>query len=209
MLRLSRSTIRTLVHAGFVSPSRGPRNALQFSFQDLIVLRTAQALAAANVSTRRIARSMKELRRRLPSSMPLSGLSIAADGDRLVVREGGSRWRTDSGQYVLAFGGSPSDGTLSVLERPALEVETPASYMERASALHEEGRLEEAERLYREGLTAGGDHPLLLFNLGVVLEDLGRAEDAVAAYQRALAMDPAFADCHYNVALLYETLAKP
>jgi len=209
MLRLSRSTIRTLVRAGFVSPTRGPRNALQFSFQDLIVLRTAQALAGANVSTRRIARSMKELRRHLPGAMPLSGLSIAADGDRVVVREGRSRWQTDSGQYLLAFEGSPSDGTLSVLERPAPAAETPASYLERGSVLHEAGRLDEAERVYREGLAACGDHPLLLFNLGVLLEDFERGEDAIAAYQRAVEMDSAFADCHYNVALLYEALGQP
>src|SRR3954471_4757383 len=144
MLRLSRKTIPTLVHAGFVSPSRGPRNAWQFSFQDLIVLRTAHSLAAAKVSTRRIARSMRELRRRLPQSMPLSGLSIAADADRVVVREGASRWRADSGQYLLAFGGSPSDGTLSVLERAAPQTEAPASFIERGSALHEAGQFQEA-----------------------------------------------------------------
>jgi len=209
MLRLSRSTIRTLVRAGFVSPTRGPRNAWQFSFQDLIVLRTAQALAAANVSTRRIARSMRELRRHLPGSMPLSGLSIAADANRVVVREGAARWRADSGQYLLAFGGNPSDGTLSVLERPAPAAEAPASHIERGSALHEAGRLDEAERAYRDGLAACGDHPLLLFNLGVVLEDLGRREDAVAVYERALAIDAEFADCHYNAALLYDALGKP
>ena len=44
LLGLPRSTIRALITAGFVSPARGPRNAWQFSFQDLIVLRTAQAL---------------------------------------------------------------------------------------------------------------------------------------------------------------------
>src|SRR6185295_13545343 len=115
MLRLSRSTIRTLVRAGFVSPMRGPRNAWQFSFQDLIVLRTAQALAAAKVPTRRIARSMKELRRHLPEAMPLSGLSISAVADRVVVREGTSRWQAESGQYLLAFEGDPADGSLSVI----------------------------------------------------------------------------------------------
>src|SRR2546425_12267103 len=115
LLRLPRSTIRTLVKAGFVSPARGPRNAWRFSFQDLIVLRTAQALAAANVPARRIARSMKELRRHLPQSMPLSGLSIAAEADRRIVREGRRRWQADSGQYLLAFEGSPAEGPLTVL----------------------------------------------------------------------------------------------
>ena len=209
MLRLSRSTIRTLVKSGFVSPARGPRNAWRFSFQDLIVLRTAQALVAADVPARRISRSMKDLRRRLPPSMPLSGLSIGAEADRVVVREGASRWRPESGQYLLAFEGTPADGSLAVLERAAPPMESRASFMERAAALHEVGRLAEGERVYREALEAWGDDPLLLYNLGVLLEDTNRKAEAIAMYERALKQDPRFADCHYNIALLYEASDKP
>src|SRR6267143_996808 len=117
LLHLPRSTIKSLVNAGFVSPARGPRKSYLFSFRDLIVLRTAQALAAANVPPRRITKSLKELRRHLPDAMPLSGLSIGAVGDRVVVKEGGSRWQADSGQYLLAFDGDPDNGSLSVIER--------------------------------------------------------------------------------------------
>jgi tetratricopeptide (TPR) repeat protein len=212
LLRLPRSTIRTLVDAGFVSPARGPRNAWRFSFQDLIVLRTAQALAAANVPPRRIARSMRELRRHLPQSMPLSGLSIAAEADRVVVREGSHRWQADSGQYLLAFEGSPADGSLTVLQRPVPPAKVPEEldgYIERGCALHQAGQLAEAERAYRDGLEACGEDAVLLYNLGIVLEDLDRKTDAVAMYERALSADAAFADCHYNLALLYETLGKP
>ena len=209
LLRLPLSTIRTLVHAGFVSPTRGPRNAWQFSFQDLIVLRTAQALAAAKVPPRRIARSMRQLRRHLPQSMPLSGLSIAAEADRVVVREGASRWQADSGQYLLAFEGSPTDGSLTVLERPPHTIADADTFIERGYALHEAGELQQAERTYREGIDACGDDPVLLFNLAVVLEDMERKSDAVGAYERALSADPTLADCHYNLALLYEALAKP
>src|SRR5881394_2628917 len=106
-----------LIDAGFVSPARGPRNAWQFTFQDLIVLRTAQALADANVPARRITRSVRELRRRLPDEMPLSGLRIDAVADRIVVGEGNRRWQADSGQYLLAFDGDPAQGSLSVIER--------------------------------------------------------------------------------------------
>ena len=208
LLRLPLSTIRTLVHAGFVSPTRGPRNAWQFSFQDLIVLRTAQALAAAKVPPRRIARSMRQLRQHLPESMPLSGLSIAAEADRVVVREGHSRWQADSGQYLLAFEGSPTDGSLTVIERPP-SIADADTYIERGYALQEAGELAQAEQIYREGINACGEDPVLLFNLAVVLEDLERKSDAVAVYDRALSADPALADCHYNLALLYEALAKP
>ena len=50
LLRLPRSAIHGLIKAGFVSPRRGPRKAYLFSFQDLIVLRTAQTLAATSSS---------------------------------------------------------------------------------------------------------------------------------------------------------------
>src|SRR3954466_12230641 len=103
-----------LVDAGFVSPARGPRKAWRFSFQDLIVLRTAQALVAAKVPAKRITRSVRELRRHLPEAMPLSGLSICAVADRGVVKEGGSRWQAESGQYLLAFEGDPANGSLSI-----------------------------------------------------------------------------------------------
>lgn len=211
LLRLSRSTIRSLVHAGFVSPERGPRRAWLFSFRDLIVLRTAQALAAARVPRQRITRSMRDLRRHLPETMPLSGLSISAEADRVVVREGAHRWRADSGQYLLAFGGDPSNGSLSVLERPspAAEEGDAEAYIDRGAELHERGKLAEAEKAYRDGLASHGPHAMALFNLGVLLEDLTRADEAAEAYRSALREDPRFADCHYNLALLSEALGKP
>ena len=97
-------------------------------------------------------------------------------------------------------------GSLRVLEPPAPDTEM---FVRRGCALHEEGLLAEAERLYREGLERCGEDPVLLYNLGVLLEDADRRSDALAAYERSLGADPTFADCHYNVALLYEALGKP
>ena len=175
------------------------------------MLRTAQALAAAKVPARRIARSMRELRRQLPDSMPLSGLSIAAEADRVVVREGARRWQAESGQYLLAFDAAPADGSLSILERKAPPAPPPdvETYLARGCELHDTGRLAEAEEFYRQGLEQCGEDALLLYNLGVLLEDLERKSDALGAYERALSADPGFADCHYNIALLYEALGKP
>jgi tetratricopeptide (TPR) repeat protein len=239
LLRLPRATIRSLVQAGFVRPARGPRNAWRFSFQDLIVLRTAQALAAAKLPPRRLARSLKALRSRLPASMPLSGLSILAEGGRVVVREGARRWRADSGQYVLAFEPGPQDGSLSVIDKPApprtdwlaraeeleegdadaaiaayeraLQAE-PAlldAHINRGRLLHDTGRLKQAERGYRDALRVCGDAALLHFNLGVLLEDMDRRREAVLAYEAALRVSPDFADCHYNLSLLYQALQRP
>ena len=200
LLRMPRSTVNSLVKAGFVAPARGPRNALRFSFQDLIVLRTAQALASAKLPAKRITKSLKELRRRLPEAMPLSGLSIAAVGNRVVVKEGAKRWQAESGQYLLAFEGDPAAGALKVIEQKPLDD---------GYELHQAGRLQEAEAAYRSALEAQAGDPLLLYNLGVLLEDLGRKTEAMESYRAALRGDPRMADCHYNLSLLCDALALP
>jgi len=234
LLRLPRSTIRALVAAGFVTPQRGPRNQLRFSFQDLIVLRTAQALADSQVPQRRIMQSMKKLRAQLPEKMPLSGLSIGAVADRVVVREGDTRWQAESGQYLLEFGGDPDAGSLKVVATTdwlgralALEKQDSAGAMVAyaqavasdpssldarlnwGSLLHEKGRHAEAERVYRDALEVLGSEPVLLYNLGVLLDDVGRKSEAVQAYAAALSINPELADGHYNLALLYQELGFP
>src|ERR1700731_1917129 len=103
LLQLSRGTIRGLIEVGFVTPERGTRREYLFSFRDLIVLRAARTLIRAKVPRKRIRRSLEDLRRRLPETMPLSGLSICAVGDRVVVRDGGTRWQADDGQYLLGL----------------------------------------------------------------------------------------------------------
>ncbi|HEX3914073.1 MAG TPA: tetratricopeptide repeat protein [Steroidobacteraceae bacterium] len=72
--------------------------------------------------------------------------------------------------------------------------------------LHLAGRLAEAERVYRVGAKSD---PFIAFNLAVVLEDLEREPDAIAAYREALALDPQFADAHFNLARLYERAKDP
>ncbi len=84
-----------------------------------------------------------------------------------------------------------------------------AAWLNLGRLLHELRAESEAERVYQQGLRACGPDSLLLFNLGVLLDDLGRAGAALEAYQSALEEDPDLADCHYNLARLYESLGKP
>ena len=116
MLHLSRGTIRGLISRGFVSPARGPRREYRFSFQDLVILRTARALVQAKVPPRRIGRSLSALRRQLPKSVPLAGLTICSVGNEVVVRKGGDRWQAESGQYLLEFDVAASGDSLQITE---------------------------------------------------------------------------------------------
>jgi len=208
LLQLPRSTLRALIQAGFVSPARGPRNALLFSFQDLIVLRTAQGLAAAKVPARRITRSIKELRRHLPDSMPLSGLSICAEGERVVVREGARRWQAESGQYLFAFEGDPASGSLSVIESKRAERAPGAQeWLDRGVSLEDEDPAG-ALRAYEQSIAAD---PRLMdahLNLGSLLHALERWTEAETAYRAAIeacGSDPVLL---YNLGVLLEDMAR-
>jgi predicted Zn-dependent protease len=244
VLRLSRGTIRGMVNAGFVTPCRGNRRELLFSFRDMIVMRTARALIDARIPRRRIRHSLEDLRGKLPENLPLSGLSICAVGDRVVVRDGQRRWQADSGQYLLGLDVTQRDGILTMIERPpgadlarsaddwfheALELEQTtapdavaayrratdtdpthlAAWTNWGRLLHETGLIDDADRVYRRAIEQCGHDPLLMFNHGVLLEDLGQNESALQAYHLALEQDPDLADCHYNLARLYQVMSRP
>ena len=192
LLRLPRSTIRAFVDAGFVSPERGPRNAWRFSFRDLIVLRTAQALVAAKVPAKRISGSVRELRRHLPEAMPLSGLAIGAVADRVVVKEGASRWQADSGQYLLGFEGDPAAGVLKVTEHRVIEhrkrpppKRSALDWFERGIEL-EETDAQAALQAYGEALAADPKLVDAHVNRGWLLHEAGRLEEAERAYRAAI-----------------------
>jgi tetratricopeptide (TPR) repeat protein len=209
LLRLPRATIRAFVAAGFVSPERGPGDSLRFSFQDLIVLRTAQALSDAKVPARRITASLKELRRHLPERMPLSGLSIGAVADRVVVREGGNRWQADSGQYLLAFEGDPSDGSLSVIETPAPPPQSVLGedwYAQGVSL--EAGDRDAAMRSYDRAIVEDPSRLDARINLGRLLHESGRHEEAERAYREALTACGPHAVVLYNLAVLLEDMDR-
>ena len=103
LLGLSEAQVRSQARVGYLSPDRGPRNAYRFSFQDLVLLRTAKALSEARIAPRRIRRALRTLTRQLPAGRSLSGLRISSEGDRVVVRDGNETWNPESGQLLLDF----------------------------------------------------------------------------------------------------------
>jgi tetratricopeptide (TPR) repeat protein len=205
---LPRSTIRALVKAGFVAPARGARRTWLFSFQDLIVLRTAQSLAQARIPGRRITRSIKALRKRLPEDMPLAGLRIAAEGDRVVVREGTARWQAESGQYLLGFEGDPAKGALSVVEPgPKPDRRSARQWLEKAATLEMEGA-EAAAHAYERAILADPSLPDAYLNLGCLLHEAGQYSRAERAYRRGLDACGEHAELRYNLGILMEDAGR-
>jgi tetratricopeptide (TPR) repeat protein len=65
-----------------------------------------------------------------------------------------------------------------------------------------------AEELYRSATLADPMYVLAFFDLGNVLDELQRPDESIAAYARAIALAPGYADAHYNLALAYERKAE-
>jgi tetratricopeptide (TPR) repeat protein len=216
VLRLPPDVTRNLIRAGFVKPERGARREYRFSFQDMIVLRTARALIDAHIPRRRIRRSLEQLRRELPESMPLSGLSIAAVGDHVVVREGDCHRRIDSGQYLLGLDVHLEDGELHVVEHPppaatpegARESAARHDWFAEALAL-ESTDPEAALSAYRRAIGDDAGDRAAWTNWGRLLHEQGRTEEAGEVYRQGLAQvgpDPLLL---FNQGVLLEDLGKP
>jgi tetratricopeptide (TPR) repeat protein len=214
VLRLSPDTTRNLIRAGFVKPARGARREYRFSFQDLIVLRTARALIDAKIPARRIRRSLESLRRELPESVPLSGLSISAVGEHVVVREGDSQRQVDSGQYLLGLDVSMEDGVLRVVEHrepaaPPAPTPTalPGDWF--AQALSLEGSDPQAAlAAWRHALDEDAGNAAAWTNLGRLLHEQGLTAQAAEVYRRALAQVGPDALLLFNQGVLLEDLGN-
>jgi tetratricopeptide (TPR) repeat protein len=176
LLGLSVGRVRSLARAGVLSPDRGPRGALRFSFQDLVLLRTARALSEARLPTRRIQRALRRLVDQLPRGRSLSELRITAEGDRVVVRDEQTAWQPDSGQLLLDF--------------TVAELATRAAPVAR--------RLARDARRAEEDLSANR-----WFALGLDLE-AAAPDDARDAYRRALELDPRHVDARLNLGRLLQ-----
>jgi tetratricopeptide (TPR) repeat protein len=216
VLRLSRSTIRGLINVGFVKPARGARRQYRFSFQDLIVLRAARALIQARIPRKRIRRSLEDLRQHLPETVPLSGLSICAVGDRVVVRDGTNRWQAEDGQYLLGLDVSAEDGTLHLVEHQqpvaadstaARPIEAEEDWFERGLEL-EGSDPKAAVDAYARAAKDDPDNVAAWINWGRLLHELGKKRDAEGVYQRAIKHCGAEPVLMFNFGVLLEDLGR-
>ena len=217
MLGLSAATVSRLVDAGFVTPARGPHNEYQFSFQDVVLLRTAHRLRAAKIPPRRIVKALQSLREQLPEQLPLSGLRISAVGSEVAVQQGGVQWDPESRQMLLDFEVAPSGGTVALIGREldaAAAPARPAATSRGDEAIAHARELEAsdpaaAERAYRDAIAHGSDVADATLNLGALLYEAGRLVDALAVYDRGIEGSPREPRLHYNRALALEDLHRP
>lgn len=176
ILGLTEQRVRSFARAGL--SARGPGNALRFTFQDIVLLRAARELLDQDVPARRVRAALLSLRAQLPQGRPLSAVRVSAQGDRVVVRDQDTAWEPETGQVALDF---------SVREL-AVKVEPFAPDAD-ASAPDRPDDQQSADDWY---------------DVALDLEAVS-VDKALAAYRRAIALDPGHAEAHLNLGrLLHE-----
>jgi tetratricopeptide (TPR) repeat protein len=229
MLGLPPARLRAYVRSGVLNPDRGEHGELRFSFQDLLLLRTAEGLVRDRVPPRHVRSALRKLRERLPDARPITGVQLGAEGERVVAREGAARWQVDSGQVLLDFDGASrlaeSDGPLGAMAElplrragePALSpapvaVAAPTSDVVPLSIeeLYEVGcDLEEtdpvhAEASYRQVLARAPRHADAHINLGRLMHERGDFGKAEEHYRRALTERPDDPTATFNLGVSLE-----
>jgi DNA-binding transcriptional MerR regulator len=196
LLGLSVPQVRSYIRDGFLSPAQGPRGEYRFSFQDLILLRTAKGLLAAKVPRRRIRLALQKLHQQLPEGKPLTGVRITAQGHKVVVRDGHELWDPASGQILLDFDLAELQREASTLVpvtdsrvKKRKEPSSAEAWLGEGLELEEEDP-EGAVTAYRRALDLDSDLPDVWLNLGRLLHEQGEVAEAERCYRRAVELLP-------------------
>jgi tetratricopeptide (TPR) repeat protein len=219
VLGVKPSRLRGYLRAGLVSPARGPRGELRFSFQDLVLLRKAEGLVTRRIAARRVHDAFRLVRERVAEGAPAHKMQVEADGRSVVISDGEKRWEPWSGQVVFNFNGvvdPAAGGQLHELRRPAVAPPpdpdggglSAEDHYERGYALEEAGEAEGAMTEYRRAIERDGQHADAHVNLGRLLHEAGRPFEALAHYRVALAARPEDATAAFNLGVALEDLDR-
>ena len=176
---LSPEDVRLLALFDILTPAEG-----RFGFGDLKIAQHIAGLRRRGVSIESVLTAATALRRRRrgADAQEVIRLDIGPGGD-LMMRIGELLAELD-GQMRFAWVKPPPD---------------PDAIFEAAEQAAASGDLLAAERLYYACLSASPRDPVVRFNLGNVVRDLGRPAEAKAHYMAATDAEPGFAEAHFNL----------
>ncbi|MEQ8586385.1 MAG: tetratricopeptide repeat protein [Thalassobaculaceae bacterium] len=87
-------------------------------------------------------------------------------------------------------------------------MQTPQAILERATALHLSGRVDQALPLYAHLLKANPTHPDLLYRMGMALHQLGRSDPAAQMFAAAVAARPSEATYRHVLGVALHGLGR-
>jgi tetratricopeptide (TPR) repeat protein len=209
LLGLEIARVRSLMRSGVVTPQRDSAGHAAFTFQDLVLLRTAKGLIDAKVPARRITKALQALASQLPTDRPLSAVRVQIDGDRVIVRDNASTWEPESKQTVLDFSMRELGEKVAPLARDsvqrALRAASTADDLFHAALESEEiGATGDAETAYRNAIAADPAHVAAHINLGRLRHVAKALDEAERLYRRALELEPNHPTARFNLGVVLE-----
>jgi tetratricopeptide (TPR) repeat protein len=176
--------VRALARAGFIAPQRGPRGQYQFSFQDIVLLRTADSLRRAHVPQPRMQKAFESLKKQLPGNEPLSALRIEARGEHIVVSDGDRAWDVETDQLQIDF--PEQRGHLRAWPAPTGNDSRDADAWYQAGIELEASAPDQARSAYERAVELDPTHADAQVNLGRLLHQRGMVAEAAERYRLAL-----------------------
>jgi tetratricopeptide (TPR) repeat protein len=211
LIGVSVRQVRSYVRDGFLAPAVDEDGTPRFSFQDVVLLRTAAGLTAASIAPARVKRALARLKQQLPEGRPLSGVAIAAEGNRIIVRDGGARWNPESGQVLFDFRVSElADGIAELKPKPpaptidSTEAAAADEWYQIGCKREDDGDGDGAIAAYRRAIENDEQHADALVNLGRLLHERGDRTAALQAYETALTVRPDDAVAAFNLGVALE-----
>jgi len=214
MLDLPVEQVRSYARSGVLDAVRGERGEYRFSFQDLVLLRTAKELTDRRIGPRRIQLALSRLKSRLPSGRPLAGMRISAAGERIVVHDGQAIWQPETGQTQFNF--ETQETTTAVAPHAPRVPRTAFDNDESMTADDwyalgvdlEPTAPDHALEAYRRALDTEPNHFDTRVNLGRLLHERGRLHAAETHFRLALGSRPADSTALFNLAVCLEDLGR-
>lgn len=226
ILAVQDSRLRYWMQTGFVGPTVRKGGRFYYTFCDLVAVKAAKDLLAADVPLQKARKAVEGLRKALPADThPTSRLRLCSDGETIVALADDVAFHPVSGQVVMAFT-VPSFGehVSDVLAMPRVDPSAPQPIEEErteanggttayrhfveACAAEDRGDSELAEHLFRQAIDLEPNMAAALTNLGNLVYRQGEVEEARKLYERALEHDPNQPEARYNLANALEDLGE-
>ena len=187
----------------------------QFSFADILALRTLLKLREKHVATQTITRVVSSLQRKLSHiKKPLSELTIHSEGGTISVQLSGSKMDALTGQLLLDFEPNGRGGPATLMAKPkptrAATDKEAEGWFQHGLALEETGApVGDVVNAYEKAVELNPDAAGALVNLGTIYYRMGKLEKAEKLYSRAVKSDPEYALAEFNLGNLYEERGDP
>ena len=231
ILAVQESRLRYWTQTGFVGPTVRKGGRFYYTFMDLVAVKSAKDLLAADVSLQAARKAVEGLKKALPSDThPASKLRLCSDGRTIVALADDIAFEPIGGQVVMAFSlAAFGEHVAEVLAMPRVDPRLGSSaapqeitdspteanggttayrHFVEACAAEDRGDSETAEHLFRQAIDLEPNMSAALTNLGNLVYRQGELEEARKLYERALDHDPIQAEARYNLANVFEDLGE-